>query len=55
MTEENNLYFVISINYKIYEINIVPAANYMFKAKNRSTRTGCEICSKLAIKTSERC
>ena len=29
------------------------AGNYMFKVKNRNTRTGCEICSKLTIKISE--
>ena len=31
-----------------------PAGNYMFKVNNRSTRTRCEICSKLTIKTPER-
>ena len=31
-----------------------PAGNYMFKVNNRNTRTKCEICSKLTIKTSER-
>ena len=31
-----------------------PAGNYMFKANNRNTRTRCEICSKLTIKTPER-
>ena len=30
-----------------------PAGNYMFKV-NRNTKTKCEICSKLTIKTSER-
>ena len=30
-----------------------PAGNYMFKVNNRNTRTRCEICSKLTIKTSE--
>ena len=28
-----------------------PAGNYMFKINNRNTRTRCEICSKLTIKT----
>ena len=28
-----------------------PAGNYMFKVSNRNARTGCEICSKLTIKT----
>ena len=33
---------------------VYPAGNYMFKVNNRSTRTRCEICSKLIIKTPER-
>ena len=33
---------------------ITPARNYMFKVSNRNTRTRCEICSKLTIKTPER-
>ena len=28
-----------------------PTGNYIFKVNNRNTRTRCEICSKLAIKT----
>ena len=31
-----------------------PAGNYMFKVNSRNTRTRCEICSKLRIKTPER-
>ena len=31
-----------------------PAGSYMFKVNNSNTRTRCEICSKLAIKTPER-
>ena len=31
-----------------------PAVNYMFKFNNRNTRTRCEICSELTIKTPER-
>ena len=31
-----------------------PAGNYVIKVKNRNTRTRCEICSKLTIKTPER-
>ena len=31
-----------------------PAGNYMFKVNNGNTRTRCEICSKLKIKTPER-
>ena len=32
-----------------------PANIYLFKAKNRNTRKKCAICSKLTIKTQERC
>ena len=32
----------------------IPAGNCMFKVNNRNTRTRCEICSKLTIKTPER-
>ena len=32
----------------------IPFGNYMFKVYNRNTRTRCEICSKLTIKTPER-
>ena len=35
------------------EIMVFPADNYTFKVNNRYTRTRCEICSKLTIKTSE--
>ena len=31
-----------------------PVGNYMFKFNNRNTRTRCEICSELTIKTPER-
>ena len=31
-----------------------PAGNYLFKVNHRNTRTRCEICSKLKIKTPER-
>ena len=31
-----------------------PVGIYMFQVNNRNTRTRCEICSKLLIKTSER-
>ena len=31
----------------------VPAGNYTFKVNNRNTRTRCEICPKLPIKTPE--
>ena len=35
----------------ITRANLNPAGNYMFKVNNRNTRTRCEICSKLTIKT----
>ena len=35
-------------------ISVFPAGNYMFKFNNRNTRTRCEICLKLTIKTPER-
>ena len=41
-TSSNNIY------------NVNPAGNYMFKVNNRNTRTRCEICSKLTIKTPAR-
>ena len=31
----------------------IHAGNYMFKVNNRNTRTRCEICSRLTIKTQE--
>ena len=31
-----------------------PAGIYLLKVNNRNTRTKCEICSKLTIKTTER-
>ena len=37
------------------EGNTNPACNYMFEVNNRNTRARCEICSKLTIKTPERC
>ena len=39
---------------KLYEKCQFPAGNYMFKVSKRNTRTRCEICSKLSIKTPER-
>ena len=35
----------------VSDIFVVPADNYMFRVKNRNTRTRCEICSKLTTKT----
>ena len=35
--------------------SVSPIGTYMFKVNFRNTRTRCEICSKLLIKTPERC
>ena len=35
-------------------VNSYPACTFLFKVKNTNTRTSCEICSKLTIKTPER-
>ena len=34
---------------------VCPAGIYLLKVNNRNTRTRCEICLKLTIKTPERC
>ena len=42
---------------ELYRLKVYPAGNGMFKVNNRNnrnTRTRCEICSKLTIKTPER-
>ena len=46
------LYFtyVLLLGFNILSSNI-PTSNNMFKINNRNTRTRCEICSKLTIKT----
>ena len=38
----------------VQEKSTNPAGNYLLKVNNRNTRTRCEICSKLTIKTPER-
>ena len=45
-------YFNTVKNLILTRIN--PANIYLFKVNNRNTRTRCEICSKLTIKTPER-
>ena len=39
----------------LFMISSVPARNYMFKVSNWSTRIRCENCSRLRMKTLERC
>ena len=50
--------FVNQLRYQLKHTNqqssTFPAGNCMFKVNNRNTRTRCEICSKLTIKTPER-
>ena len=46
-------YTAIYLNIRQYASKC-PAGNYMFKVNNGNTRTRCEICSKLTIKTPER-
>ena len=36
---------------EVLDIIMFPANIYLFKVNNRNTRKGCEICSKLTIKT----
>ena len=50
--ETTSLKFIVT--YVEQTKNGYPAGNYMFKVNNRNTRTRCEICSKLTIKTPER-
>ena len=37
------------------ELSKTPSRHYLLKVNNRNTRTRCEICPKLTIKTPERC
>ena len=54
-TKQNDSVFEEAISAIINEYSAHPTSNYMFKVKNRNTRTRSEICSKLIIKTPERC
>ena len=53
-SEENNEFVTFKINMVIKIKSFNPAGIYLFKVNNRNTRTRCEICSKLIIKTPER-
>ena len=48
--------FLITQEYRCADVHDAwnPAGIYMFKVDNRNSRTRCEICSKLTIKTPER-
>ena len=41
---------MLFVNFRLAGVTY-PAGNYMFKVNNGNTRTKCEICSKLTIKT----
>ena len=45
---------MIFIFHYVLEHSPMPAGNHMFKVNNSNTRTRCETCSKLRIKTTER-
>ena len=48
--------FIFNFCFAFPSVSIgILAGNYIFKVNNRNTRTRCEICSKLTIKTPERC
>ena len=42
---------ILECNSTCKEVNLFPAGIYLLKVNNRNTRTRCEICSKLTIKT----
>ena len=46
--------YMLLIKDTLRKFEVIPAVNCMFKVNNRNTRTRCEICSKLTIKTPER-
>ena len=50
----SHLVFILLLKGCYHPSGHFPAGNYMFELNNRSTRTRCEICSKLRIKTPER-
>ena len=57
---KESISFVLKIGDKLCNLKFCenyerdfPAGKYMFKVNNRNTRTMCEICSELTIKTPE--
>ena len=51
--KKNEQGIVITVNNK-FIVALILVGNYIFKVNSRNTRTRCEICSKLKIKTPER-
>ena len=54
MTHSQNVINCFNTTLKVIKTWDYPNGNYMFKVNNRNTKTKCEICSKLAIKTPKR-
>ena len=50
---QHNYSFLQELVQEIVTVHHSPVGNYTFKVNNRNTRTRCEICSKLTIKTPE--
>ena len=50
-TTSNDMF---SAKCKLFYKTNKPVGNHMFKVNNKNTRTRCQICSKLTIKTPER-
>ena len=47
--------FLAAVSNKVESVRVfIPTGIYLFKVKNRNTRTMCEMCSRLKIKTLER-
>ena len=51
--KKNEKRIVITVNNK-FIVALILVGNYIFKVNSRNTRTRCEICSELTIKTSKR-
>ena len=52
---KTTFFIILKISSKLlFTFHTIPAGIYLLKVNNRNTRTRCEICSKLTIKTPER-
>ena len=61
--EKSKFFIYIISKFQLFSFKVIPpllhgtsnpAGIYLLKVNNRNTRTRCEICSKLTIKTPER-
>ena len=50
-TETVRISRIFFVSFSVSTIDSVPTGNYMFNVNNRNTRTRCEICSNLTVKT----